>query len=470
MVRERIVAMTVGTDDSSGAHAIKSGRTTGHSELGLRLARASVLSFFIYVGGAGLTGLAQLAIARAIGPSSYGIYSYVLDWTTFLSYGATLGFQTVLLRFVPAYSATGEWRLAHGVLRFAFTRALLLALAIAASGVIIVLCMARSLDPELAISMCAGLAAVPLTTSYLLGSAAVRSFGGVASAVAPERLGRDGLMIVLVVLAWLLLTGSIDAATVMVALFLSSAATASITWFNLRRLRPLAITTAAPSYDAPRWWHLALPVMIMIAVEVPMNRAGVIIFGWMGHAKDAGIFALGLNLALFLILPRVAVGTFFAPNVSKLHAQRDQTALQGLFARATLLSLAGTLTLSIPLLGLTIPILRLFGEEFVATAPIIQILVVGQIFGAASGPQLNLMTMTGHERAAAIIMLSGAAMNIASCAIGIVFFGVFGAAVATAATNVIWNVAMAASIYRRLDVVPGLLYAIVELRGRSNRV
>ncbi len=42
-----------------------------------------------------------------------------------------------------------------------------------------------------------------------------------------------------------------------------------------------------------------------------MSRAGVIILGWTGDAHEAGIFALGLNLALFLVLPRMAVGLSF---------------------------------------------------------------------------------------------------------------------------------------------------------------
>ena len=79
-------------------------------ELARRLLSASLWSFVIYVGGAGLTFLAQLVIARKIGAPSYGIYSYVMAWTTLLSYMAALGFNIALLRFLAAYSATGNGR------------------------------------------------------------------------------------------------------------------------------------------------------------------------------------------------------------------------------------------------------------------------------------------------------------------------------------------------------------------------
>jgi O-antigen/teichoic acid export membrane protein len=202
----------------------------------------------------------------------------------------------------------------------------------------------------------------------------------------------------------------------------------------------------------------------MMGVDVLMSRAGVILLGWAGETHAAGIFALGLNLALFLVLPRVAVGTFFSPNVSKLHAHRNAKALQSLFARATVLSLTGTMTLALPLLLLTEPLLRFFGDDFVATAPIARILIAGQIFAAATGPQQNLLIMTGHERAAATLIVIGAIMNVFGCAIGIALYGAMGAAVATAATNVIWNAAMAIYISKRLNMTAGLLFEYSSTR------
>lgn len=434
------------------------------AELTHRLATASLWSFLVYVGGAGVTCLAQLAIARKIGANSYGIYSYVLAWTTLLSYAATLGFNTVLLRFVPAYSTTGRWSLARGVIGFAFRRSSLVAMIIAVLGIPLVLAVSRNPNDELTISLAIGLATVPLVSLYVLGAATVRALGGVISAIAPERLVRDGLLLALILLAGVLGVQPINAVTVLFALMAASFVTLAILAVSLRTLWPEQLSSVPSAYAPHDWWYLAVPVMVMIGMEIPMSRAGVILLGWSGDNHAAGVFALGLNLAMFLVLPRIAVGTFFSPNVSKLHAHHNEAGLQSLFARATVLSLTGTAVLAIPLLVLIRPVLQFFGDEFVATAPIAQILIAGQIFAAATGPQQNLLTMTGHERAAAVIMVVGAALNILACAIGIAFFGAIGAAIATAATNVIWNAGMAIYIYRHVKVTAGLLFAIVEFR------
>jgi O-antigen/teichoic acid export membrane protein len=432
-------------------------------DLARRLFSASLWSFVIYVGGAGLTFLAQLVIARKIGAPSYGIYSYVMAWTTLFSYLAALGFNIVLLRFLAAYCATAQWSLARGIIRYAFGRALLVAMVIAIGGSAAELLLAGDFPKEMTI----GLATVPLAVLYVLGSAAVRALGGVISAIAPERLVRDGLTMVLVVLAGMLYPTPVDAGTVLIALMVSSAVTAGLLGLSLRKLWPLQFRTAAPEYAPADWWHLALPVMIMIGVEVLMSRAGLILLGWIGETRAAGIFALGLNLALLLALPRMAVGTFFSPTVSRLHAHQKDVDLQSLFGRATVLSLAGTVALALPLLILMQPLLRLFGQDFIATASIAEILIIGQVLAAATGPQLNLLTMTGHEWAAAVILVIGAIINIAACAICITLFGAIGAAVATATTNVAYNAAMALYLYRRVNMLPGLVYAVAQFRRRG---
>jgi len=381
---------------------------------------------------------------------------------TLLAYVATLGFDIVLLRFVPAYCAKEQWSLVRGILQFAFRSSFSVAMMVTICGIATISLFAQ--PGELTISLKIAFAILPLTVLCVLGGAAVRTLGGVISAIAPERLVRDGLMLVIVLLAGALGITSPDATTVLSALMVSSGVTAAMLGWSLFKRWPRQLRSAEPAYALGDWWQLALPVLIMAGVDVLLSRTGVMLLGWTGDTRAAGLFALGLNLATFLILPRVAVGTFFSPNASKLHASQDRKGLQKLFAQATVLSLTGTTALALPLLMLTEPLLRYFGDDFVGTATIAQILIVGQILAAATGPQQILLTMTGHERAAAKLMVVGAIINVLGCAIGIAFYGAIGAAVATAATYIIWNLAMAHHISKHVKLTSGLLFA---LRGRQ---
>ena len=219
-------------------------------KLSQQLVNASLWSFVVYVTGAGLTGLAQLVIARQVGAPSYGIYAYVMAWTTLLYYGATLGFNMVLLRFVPAYSSTGRWSLARGVIGYAFQRSFIVSLAITSSGIALVLTFANPVQHELAVSLVMGLITVPLFALCVLSSATVRTLGGVISAIAPERLVRDGLLLVLVLLAGVFTV--VDATTVLLSLVISSVVTVTLLGFSLRRLWPTKLRSAKSSYEIGR--------------------------------------------------------------------------------------------------------------------------------------------------------------------------------------------------------------------------
>ncbi|UVK49464.1 oligosaccharide flippase family protein (plasmid) [Mesorhizobium sp. AR07] len=430
-----------------------------------RLSHASVWALFIYAGGAALTFAAQLVIARLVGVVSYGIYTYAFAWITLLSYGSTLGFHVSVLRFVPAYEATNQFPMALGFIQFGFKASVAAAFLVAIVGALIVTGSPRNLDPELATSMLIGMATLPLITIYLAGAGIVRAFGGVVSSLLPERIVRDGLVLALLGLAAFLTPWHMDATIGMWTLLVSSAVAVFITGVNVRRLWPADLSSVQPAYALQDWWPSLLPITIMTFVDILMGRTGVMLLGWSGVIKGAGIFAVGSSMAMLLTLPRVAVSTAFGPAISRLFARKDSAALQALFGRATVLSFAGGAALALPLLVFTEPLLRAFGGEFASGVQITRLLVIGQLLVAATGPQQQLMIMTGHERAAAILMSVVATLNVLGCVVGIAMYGAVGAAIVTSAMMVIWSVAQAVYVHLRLGILPGSMW---RLRMRAD--
>ncbi|QKC92009.1 exopolysaccharide biosynthesis protein [Mesorhizobium sp. NZP2234] len=440
-----------------------------NKDVGSRLARASVFALLIYIGGAGLTSLAQLAIARLIGPGNYGIYSYVLAWTSVLAYLATLGFNVSLLRFVPAYRANGRLDLARGVIKFALQKSLLAATLFGMTGAALVLVFSDHAQSDhmrsgLEISIVLGMAAVPLITAYAIGATLIRAFGGVVSALLPERIVRDGLLLILVAIIAKSALRVVDAPAVMVAVLISSAFTVGLVFITARRFEPPGLRQTQPSYESREWWFAAPPLMLITGLDVFVSRAGVLVLGWTDHIREAGIFALALNVAMLVGLSRIAVATMFSPTAADLHARGDRQALQLLFARATLLSAGGAIAVAIPMMLIVEPFLSYFGEGYSAGAPIARVLILGYVFVALCGPQQNLLTMTGNEWAAATTMVAGAAANIVACAVGVAMYGPIGAAVGVALALSIWSVAMAIYIGKRLKILPGLVFALLSIR------
>jgi len=97
-----------------------------------------------------------------------------------------------------------------------------------------------------------------------------------------------------------------------------------------------------------------------------------------------------------------------------------------------------------------------------------RILLVSQIVAAGFGPQMFLMTMTGNERIAAVLLIASAILNGAFGWLLIGGMGLTGAAIATTAALIVWNVAMAVFVWRGLGLVPGPLALLgIKTAARS---
>jgi len=467
-----------GVDTAAAGETLKGGlaRTLGANSIkamfagdgrNQALGRASIISLVVFVVGAAFTCAAQIVTARIIGPDSYGVYAYVLAWVTLLGYSSTLGFHVSLLRFVPAYQAKEEWALARGVIRYSRRVTAGTAASIVLVGVCGIAALHGSLRPELALSLLLGVATVPFLALHLVGASTVRAFGGIIAALAPERIVRDGLALAIVAAVFWGNLYHLDATLAMGATLLSSIVMLGLICIFLRRLRPPELNHAKPAYTVGDWWRPTLPLTVIMIADNLMSRSAVIALGLTGNTRDAGIFAAAFSIATAAALPRMAVATAFAPAVSAMFALGDQAGLQLLSARAAWLSLLGTACAAIPLLLLAHPLLAWFGRDFVAGAPIVTILVLGQVFAAACGPQQHLITMTGNERAGAAILSVCAGSSFIGCIFMIDSFGTTGAALATTLAVIGWNVAMSVFIQRGLHLMPGVAASFQVMSGRN---
>ncbi len=463
--------------ETSSISAEKGRWTNFSSGLGLRskltlarlaqpLAASSIGSFAVYAAGAGLSYIAQLVVARSIGPESFGIFAYVTAWVTLLAYLSTLGFHVTLLRFIPAYRATGKWQLIRGVVRFSQQRAFATGVVVALMGSAILWYFRESVRPELSSTFFIGIVSIPIISLHLVNASLVRAFGSVIKAIAPERLVRDSLVLTIVAsVTWLGLVHA-DARMAMAAAFVSALATLAVLRVFMRHVRPPELAGTDRLFDAKDWYKPVGPLSVMTIADNVMTRVGVILLGLSGMTAEAGIFAVALSMSLLSGLPRTAVSTAFAPQVSDLHARHDQDGLQALSAKASVLSLLGTVAIGVPLMLLSGPLLRYFGKDFVSGEAVVIILVLGQIFAAACGPQQHLINMTGNERSGAMLLAVCAGLNLAVCLVTIKLFGLPGAALAMTGSLITWNIAMSVYIRRHLNLRLGLVAAFDRLMKR----
>jgi O-antigen/teichoic acid export membrane protein len=322
--------------------------------------------------------------------------------------------------------------------------------------------------PEFSHTFLLGLILVPVWAILWIRCSIVRAFGGVVLALLPDKLVRDGLLLVLVLLANVALGRHPDAPLIMMATLLSGLAALGLVSLAVRRVRPGILTSVDPQYAAATWRKTVVPLVIISAAEALLNRTGVMLLGWFGEPRQAGVYSLAFNIAFLVVLPRIAINTLFAPTISSLFIAKDQITLQALVTKAAAWALPASLAIAFVLAVLAEPILNWFGTDFAAGVPALRILLVGQVIAAGYGSQLPVMTMTEHERSAAVILVLSAVVNVVASIMFIRVLGLTGAAIATAIALIFWNAAMGLFICRHLRLLPGLLGMLRPSVSRSS--
>jgi O-antigen/teichoic acid export membrane protein len=434
-----------------------------------RVALGGIVALAAYVVGAGLTALSQLLIARIVGAETFGIYSYVLAWVTVLAYCSALGFDIALLRFVPAYRVNQAWALLRGVIRYAERRIAAASILVIVIGTAVITVSAREMSsPELGMTFLVGFFLVPIWALLWIRVSIVRAFGGVLSAIAPDRIVRDGGLICIVALLGWGLKWPLDAPSVMMVTLASTVAALALASLSMHRLHPREIDGITPAYDIPIWRQTILPLVVIAATEAVLNRGGVLVLGWIGSTTDAGIYALAFSISFVVALPRTAANTLLAPTISDLFVRKQHHTLQILITRTAMWTLCGAAGSAIVLAVAADPLLAWFGRGYESGVTALRILLVGQVLAASCGSQLSIMTMTGCERGAALLLILSALLNVLLSTALVGLFGLTGAAISTTLTFVIWNIAMAVFIWHHLKLLPGPVYILQSiLKGET---
>jgi O-antigen/teichoic acid export membrane protein len=148
--------------------------------------------------------------------------------------------------------------------------------------------------------------------------------------------------------------------------------------------------------------------------------------------------------------------------VSDFHATGRRTDLQHL---VTLVQKASVIV-SLPVVALLVfegkTVLGWFGASFVAAYPVLVILSIATFIASVVGILAGfLLTLTGHQRKAAVIIVGSAVVNLALSLTLTRIFGSVGTATATATTTLLRSGVLVIYVWRLLGV------RMVPIGGRA---
>ena len=167
---------------------------------------------------------------------------------------------------------------------------------------------------------------------------------------------------------------------------------------------------------------------------------------------DAGIYFAAVKISTLIGVGITAMNIVVAPQISQHYSAGKKSDLQGVITFSTRIIFALTLPAVLIVVFMGKWILSFFGPEFTSAYPALVVLAIGQMVNAFSGSVGYITTMTGHERISSAVLGVSLGINILLNYIFIQYFDIFGAALATATTTALWNVALIVFVRKKLKL------------------
>jgi O-antigen/teichoic acid export membrane protein len=421
------------------------------NRLASHLTRASAVSMAVRVTGLALAFLSHLLLSRLLGAHQYGQYMIALGWAMVLVIPCRMGLDNSVLRFATVYREEGKNGDFAGLIVFSALVILLVASLIVGGMVVAKWAGAGPLE-KIGWPLIAGIALL-VPGLAMLGwlSALIRTANRIFASQFYEQVLRPTLLIAFLALAAATGVGTsagqammLTGATVVIAMI----GIGAHSW----KIFAGMLTARAKLDNRREWLAVSWPLFLMAAVQELLNQLDLILLGVLSNATEAAHFAVAFRLASLVSFGLMAIGTVSGPLIASAYNRGDRGELSQIARLTARSATLFALLMSLFLAAVGRPALGLFGDGFEDAYPILLILIVGGLANSFTGTVGYFLIMTGSERSALHILTGGLIVSLVCNMILIPMLGALGAAIASTAALIGWNLGMAIYIRRKLGI------------------
>lgn len=427
--------------------------------LGAALVKGAAGTAGIKVAHAAIAFATSIVLAKLLGPSGYGIFSYVIALVALLTIPSELGIPNLAVREIAKANANKDWGQMRGFIVWAHRTVALTSGALVLVGATALLLWGEGVSPSKMACMWLALILVPLVSLGALRDAMLRGLRKVLLGQLSQPIIRPLVLLIALLALWQLGIDLASPVRVMGLHIMSVAFAFLCGLFLFLKNKPVELRGAQSRFESAIWLKSSIPFGMTAALQLINGRTDILALGFFQADADVGIYRVAVQLAAIVIFGMQAVGMIQGPHIAHLFAKRDMQKLQQMMTRSAqaILLFALPVVIIIILFGEFI-IRTVYGPEFEAAYVPLVILCVGQLVNASMGSVASLLNMTGHERDTTKGVLVGAIVNVVLNLSLVPIWGMTGAAIATATTLIVWNLIMWRKARARLGIETSPLF------------
>jgi O-antigen/teichoic acid export membrane protein len=395
--------------------------------------------------------LISIFLSRTLGPEGLGVVNFSNKFGMILLILTMFGFQNVIIKFI----AIAKQKLDNNGIATALKTSLvfngILSLCIACIGAIALpfILDIWSDNQDLYIPLLiVFVMLIPQTISRVYGSA-LNGFGKIWQA----NLVNQTLSVLLVGLGLLLYWSFNISLTPISVLLLYAISRVLLAFVVLVLWNHTFKSKIKGQFNFKPMFKMAKPLLLVTGTGVIASNADAIMLGVLGTFKDVGIYSVAARLALLTSLFLQVSNAAIIPKLASLFHDSKICEMRLMVQRVTKVLTLVALLFVVFFVLLGDWLLSFWGSEFQEAYWILVILSIGQFFNIATGCSGMLLVMCGFEKIHGYISLAAVLLNIMLNVILITNYGALGAAIATAITVVLSNVALVIFSNRKTGIL-----------------
>jgi len=416
----------------------------------LSLIHGSIWIFILNVCGMGLMFILNIVLARVLGAAQFGHYAFAISWISILAIAGTLGWDVAAVRIIPKLKVEEKYGQISGLIRGSLLMST--GTTIALVGMVAII----------------GLIWVPGRLSWILvliaGTLTVilANLGVVSGVMKGLKLVVFSQAINMVVRPTLFLCGlgifllvDIGSLGPMHALLLNIGAALSCLLILLHHVRKRVGQSGEDNAwrsNARSWLGYALPMFVVVCVNVMFQRLGVVVVGFYLDPISTGQFAACTQISAFAGFGLLIAGVTVQPTLSELYSRGEIDAIRPILRWAARIALLLSLPVIVVILFYGDRILGLMSREFVPAHMVLKVLAMNQLICVVNGLVGTLLVMTDRQRTAGYILGSSAVVYSVLLFVLVPSHGILGAAYAGIVATIGWNSIMSLFVWRQLGV------------------
>lgn len=381
-------------------------------------------------------------LARYLGDALYGIYAYAYSFVTISTRFAGLGADSAVLKFLPMYSDDQE----RQNRTFGLATLTTVIGTCTAAGLLWFLAPTinqYTLNKSLLVDVLRVFALLlPFDTLTIVISRTFRGIERPFDQVLLLKIIRPGIRVCGVVVALLISLTLLETVAVLVVAGVVAFLVGVVFVFRRSSLRP---SFPRMSGDTARkevisFYDYSVPLLFAQAGSILYNRIDIFMVGYLMSASVTGYYNIAFLVSSIILLPLTGCNQLFAPIASRLYENDEKTELNGLYATVTRWVFSAALLAALGAIIYAREIMSIFGPEYVAGTPVLMLFAVGQLLNSTVGPSNYLLMMTDHQYLSFVNHWIFGVVNVVLNYFFILWFGLIGAALATASIVGVLNI------------------------------